>query len=1153
MKKHYLVQPKAPQRTWVLQHNPLYYLILFTFVFWLPLTGNAQSDGIPRGATDMPYTRYEADAGTYGGGAELRTSPNFDEANPAIEASDQRFVALTDDGAFVEWPINDNARGVTLRFMLPDAPGGEGVEGSLDLYINDVKVRTVDLSSYWAWVYYPTSEPRDEPSERPRQRFDEVHFLLDEALSSGDVLKLVKSNGDAYEYGVDFVEIEAVPPPLQQPAGYVSVVDFGATPDDGSDDLEAFQDALVAAGQAGTGVYIPEGVFTLDNKLLFETSNIGFKGAGIWYTELFFSREEIFSGGILARATNVEISDFYLNTANNQRFLNGAYVIYKAFMGTYGDDSEIHDTWATHFEVGAWIAGYDPPYPIDVTRNLKFHHNRVRNNYADGINLCQGSSDAAVYQNNFRSNGDDAMAVWPNNAFNAPEGNNNIFSYNTIENNTRAGGAALFGGDGHQIHHCIFKDGVGSSGIRLTTDFSGYQFEDTEDIRIYENTIIKCGTAFDLFGAQRGAIELYAPKAEIQGVSFENIDIIDAQRWGISIGGAGTYDLDFSNISINGTGTNPSTVSVFSSATESAAIFIHTRNGRAEFTNLTLENIARDPAIYQDQAFASFDLIINEGEVPVTGISLSEDEINLVAGGTARLLPNFSPSNASDKRVSWATSDEDVAVYDETEQQVRAIGVGTATLTVTSAEGDFTASVTVNVEAAVSVAATTDAAGEGGASGVFTVSIAEVAQPITVQYAVSGTASADDYSAEPSLSGTIQLTPSAPSRQITVSPVDDDDFEGSETVVLTLQAGSGYQVGGDSTATIRIADNENPPCEGPSVAFIETAPTIDQTVDEAWSVAPVSSISNATIGSPAGDYQGQWRALFTATHLYVLVEVDDATLTNDSGAEWWNDDAIELFIDGDNSRGTSYDGVNDFQLGFRWDDTSLNVGGNSVQDVSGVNYELYATGNGYTLEVSIPWATIGTSPTLGDRIGFDVSVDDDDNGGERDAQVAAIATSSQGWDNPSLFGSLFLTTCQDGPTPPTTAVTGVSVSPSAASLAVGATQSLTATVTPRQASKRAVSWSSDDSDVASVDNNGRVTAVAPGSAQVTVTTADGGFTASATITVTNDGGGNDGGDDVNVGTAYRIKNVWQNTYLTDGGGQVAYVASAPGGETASGC
>ncbi len=83
----------------------------------------------------------------------------------------------------------------------------------------------------------------------------------------------------------------------------------------------------------------------------------------------------------------------------------------------------------------------------------------------------------------------------------------------------------------------------------------------------------------------------------------------------------------------------------------------------------------------------------------------------------------------------------------------------------------------------------------------------------------------------------------------------------------------------------------------------------------------------------------------------------------------------------------------------------------------------------------------------------------------------------------------------------TVAVTGVSVSPGSASLNLGATQQLTRTITPSNASNTNVTWSSNNTAVATVSSTGLVTAVGAGSATITVTTADGGFTATSSITV----------------------------------------------------
>ena len=81
------------------------------------------------------------------------------------------------------------------------------------------------------------------------------------------------------------------------------------------------------------------------------------------------------------------------------------------------------------------------------------------------------------------------------------------------------------------------------------------------------------------------------------------------------------------------------------------------------------------------------------------------------------------------------------------------------------------------------------------------------------------------------------------------------------------------------------------------------------------------------------------------------------------------------------------------------------------------------------------------------------------------------------------------------------AVSGISVSPDSVALTVGETKALTATVTPDNATDKSVSWNSAEPSVATVDESGVVTAVAAGTATITVTTTDGGYTASCEVTV----------------------------------------------------
>ena len=80
-------------------------------------------------------------------------------------------------------------------------------------------------------------------------------------------------------------------------------------------------------------------------------------------------------------------------------------------------------------------------------------------------------------------------------------------------------------------------------------------------------------------------------------------------------------------------------------------------------------------------------------------------------------------------------------------------------------------------------------------------------------------------------------------------------------------------------------------------------------------------------------------------------------------------------------------------------------------------------------------------------------------------------------------------------------VTEVTLDKTELTLTEGETETLTATVRPDNANNRKVTWSSDKTEVATVDGAGRVTAVKAGEAVVTVTTEDGGRTATCAVTV----------------------------------------------------
>ena len=86
------------------------------------------------------------------------------------------------------------------------------------------------------------------------------------------------------------------------------------------------------------------------------------------------------------------------------------------------------------------------------------------------------------------------------------------------------------------------------------------------------------------------------------------------------------------------------------------------------------------------------------------------------------------------------------------------------------------------------------------------------------------------------------------------------------------------------------------------------------------------------------------------------------------------------------------------------------------------------------------------------------------------------------------------------------AVTGVTLNQTSLSLSVGGSATLVATVSPSNATNKNVEWDSSNAGVASVNSNGKVTAVGAGQATITVTTLDGGRTATCSVTVTSGGG-----------------------------------------------
>lgn len=94
---------------------------------------------------------------------------------------------------------------------------------------------------------------------------------------------------------------------------------------------------------------------------------------------------------------------------------------------------------------------------------------------------------------------------------------------------------------------------------------------------------------------------------------------------------------------------------------------------------------------------ATCDVIVTDAEkVNVTGVSLNKTKLNLAKGDTENLVATIAPTNATNKNMTWTSSNEDVAFVNNS-GKITAAGKGKATITVTTEDGQKTATCDVTV------------------------------------------------------------------------------------------------------------------------------------------------------------------------------------------------------------------------------------------------------------------------------------------------------------------------------------------------------------------------------------------------------------------------------------------------------------------------
>ncbi|MEU4405355.1 glycosyl hydrolase family 28-related protein [Streptosporangium sp. NPDC023963] len=558
-------------------------------------TGGAPAPVVTRAALDpslvagrgasVAFAEQEAENATTNGTA---IGPDRAAYTLAGEASGRKAVRLT-PGRHVEFTLPKTANAITVRYSIPDAPGGGGITAPLDVTVNGGGKKTMTLTSQYSWLYnqYPfTNDPNADllhpdwwitecacvPSAttpaptitkpfRPTHFYDEQRLLLGRTYRAGDKVRLtVPAGSNAAWTVIDLLDSELVGAPHVRLVA-ANVLAFGADPLGRRDSADAIDRAIAFAKRNRLKVYIPPGVYQVNRHIIVD--NVTIEGAGNWYTIIkgkevtlpapapdgsvhtgvgFYGKDAADGG-----SRNVHLSGFAIEGDVRERIdtdqVNG--------IGGALSDSTVDGLYIHRTKVGMWFDG-----PM---RNLKITNNIIVDQIADALNFHGGVTDSVVSNNFTRNTGDDGLALWSEKIANA----RNTFDRNTVQTPTLANGIAVYGGTDNTVSNNLVADPIREgSGIHVGSRFGAEAF--AGKLSIKDNTTVRAGTYELNWNIGLGAIWLYALdkniEADIQVVGNHFLDntynaIMLVSDWGVKDLYSIT-NVHFKDIRVDGTGTS---------------------------------------------------------------------------------------------------------------------------------------------------------------------------------------------------------------------------------------------------------------------------------------------------------------------------------------------------------------------------------------------------------------------------------------------------------------------------------------------------------------------------------------------------------------------------------------------------------------------
>jgi hypothetical protein len=202
---------------------------------------------------------------------------------------------------------------------------------------------------------------------------------------------------------------------------------------------------------------------------------------------------------------------------------------------------------------------------------------------------------------------------------------------------------------------------------------------------------------------------------------------------------------------------------------------------------------------------------------------------------------------------------------------------------------------------------------------------------------------------------------------------------------------------------------------GESLEVVKTtaAPVIDGEKDAVWDGAVPFQLNSFENGTQWPDnymdnYANAW-VMYDDANMYLFFEAwDDIVI--DAHANTYERDSFEVYFDGDNSKLTTYDAVDDMQLRFgHWAAAPADIDGAVTYfDNTGVEFvNLPETDLGWNLEVKLPLAGIHVEPVADGEFGFEVQTNDNDGTARESTCKWWLETGDASWNNASVFGTAY--------------------------------------------------------------------------------------------------------------------------------------------------